>query len=175
MHKSERVKGSLDWRKGLLGAVAIAGLALAIYPDAFARNHEVKDLVELIETQPARHRKLMALRELAQLDNRDARVAIQHLAESDDEVTAMAAIVTMSREDFSGARKALVDIVEDGNRSDAVRSTALGACMKHRKDDREAWSDARGWVKAKSKDDTKLDAFAKAYSKHLWGSEVSDE
>ena len=127
MRKSERTKGSFDWKKGLLAVAAIAGLALAIYPDAFARNRQVDDLVTLVETQPARHRKLMALRELAVLDNRAARNAIEELADSEDDLTAMTAIVTMSREDFSGTREALADIVGDSARSDGVRATALGA------------------------------------------------
>ena len=175
MRSRPRTNGSFDWKKALFGAVAIAGLVLLIYPDAFARNTQVEDLVELIRTQPARHRKLMAFKELAMIESRDARRAIIHLADSDDEMTALTAIVTMSREDFSGARKALVDIVEDSDRSEAVRCSALGACMKHRKDDDESWSDAKDWVSRSSRSNDDLDAFAKACSKSRWGEEVSDE
>ena len=125
MRRDRNTKGKWDWTKGLLIPAALIGAALVIYPDAFAEDPQVTALVEVVETQPARHRKLIALKELCVLDSADARAAVIELAESDDEAVAIAAIMTMSREDFRGARQALEDIVEDTGRSDGVRATAV--------------------------------------------------
>ncbi len=68
MRRDQRTRGEFDWTKGLLAAGALFGVALIVYPDAFADDPEVDALVELIENQPARHRELMALKELCDLD-----------------------------------------------------------------------------------------------------------
>ena len=159
----------------LLTLAAGFGLALLVWPSVFAANPRVADLVEEVETQPARHRKLMALKRLSDMDSRAARAAIEELAESDDEMTSLAAISTMSREDLSGFRDALEDVVDDTDRSDAVRCAALGACMKLRKGDRKKWSAVKDWVEERTEDEEDMEKFAAAYSKRLWGSEVSDE
>ncbi len=97
------------------------------------------------------------------------------LASSSDDKTAVAALRAMSRERFSGCEKAFKKAAESSKRSDLVRLTALGAWLNHCKHDKRGWSDVKGYVKKRTKDDDKATKFAGAWSKRLWGSEVSDE
>lgn len=159
----------------LLTLAAAFGGALVVWPEAFAGDPALDALVTEVRTQPAHHRKLMALEQISRIGSRPARSAVEALAGSADDATALAAISTMSREDQSGFRTALEDIVDDTDRSEAVRCAALGACLKLRKDDARSWSDVKGWVETRTRSDAALAAFARSYAKSAWGSEVSDE
>lgn len=174
MRGNDRTKGKWDWTKGLLAVAALFGGALIVYPEAFATDPQIAELVAEIENDPARHRRLMALKSLVELDSAAARAAVVELAGSADDGVALAAVMTLSREDFPGARDALVAIVEDGARGDGVRRTALGAWLRHRKGDDRSWASTSDWVADRTTGNDALAGFAHDYASHLWGEEVVD-
>jgi len=169
-----RKQGS-RWLRGTLLAAALLGVLVAAWPAAEAGDKTVAELVKLIESQPARHRKAMALKELCDLDSIAARKAVIALAKSGDDATALCALSALSREDFTGARKACEDVLADSKRSDVVRSAALGACLKLRKGDGKKWADIKTWVGRQTKGESELGDFSTALSKKLWKAEVSGE
>lgn len=167
-----REDGKSTVRNLFLITAAAFGVLMIVWPGAFARDRRVDDLVELVETQPARHRKLMAIKQLCDIDSKAARTAVIDLAKSSDPATSLAAISSLSREGLSGGIAALEGLAEDANRGDAVREAAIGARLKLGKDDHQSWQQVKSWFNEATKGKADLRTSSLAQAKALWPREA---
>ncbi len=148
-------------RGTVLVAVAFAVLLLA-WPTATAGDRRVDAQVSIATSSPAHHRKAMAIQALVKLNNGNARRAITGMAKHADDATALVAIAALCREDFRGARATLIDIAEDTDRSEAVRCTALAACLELEATDGHDWTEVESWVEDTVDGEDEMDAMAEA-------------
>ena len=94
-------------------------------------------------------RRAKAIDDLRALDSTDSRKALAALAGSADDQLAALAMFAIARGGSSGERKTLEGIIEDGKRSDGVRSVALTAWCALKEKGGASWDDMKEYVDAK--------------------------
>lgn len=134
-------------RPALLAQVVVVGfLAIALFnPGAHAKGQPVRisEIKALCTSGVGLNRKLMAIDELCGMDTKEARAALEVIAKSSDDRTAVAAIAAIGREGYTGSETKLLAIAQTPTRSDTARSAALAAWAQAKKDAGKSWNDVK--------------------------------
>ncbi len=163
-----RANRPILWALGLAAGALVAG---GVWPDSLPADAETRkcsDLQALCETDQAWHRRAVAFRELASINSKDSRAALEALADSKDERVAAQALAQIARSNLDGADKKLKAVIEDTKRSAVARSFAVTAwCAKEKRAGR-SWNDVKSYLDSKCSVGSAADA-AKAAKASLWG------
>lgn len=159
----------------VLAFAAAATLVWGVWPRAEATPSRVEQLQTICSAPGGDCRRLLAFEELASINTRSSRDALNDLAGASDDRVAVMAIGTLGRRDQSGARTKIQDVYEDTNRSDGVRAAALAAYCRLQAADGKEWADCKSWVKQKAGTNQQLrDAYAALKAK-FWAEEADND
>lgn len=154
---------------GAVGLVAAGWVVLGIGGEARATSRRVDEIVATCRSGIGTNRKAVLIEELCELNNGEAREALEELADSGDDRLAVLAISALAREDYYGGDTKVQGILESSTRSSTARAAALAAYLNKAKRQGKTWSQVRGYAEGECEGNDSLEAMCDAVATKLWG------